>query len=417
MRILAISTTVVVLLASLFSAAAQAPTPTTPEAPIVPPESRLIRVWWPDTLYALEEERVSDLLENQIEEFNRLNPGYDGELRIKKHDGLGSSLSTMLAAQEVAPDAIPDLVLLSRADLLTAVNSDLIRPIDDWVPDAIRDDLLPGVLQLGEVGEMLYGLPYAVTVQHAVYDLSAFDEAPTSFAAVLEGEQPFLLPTMPPNEQEVNDIVLAQYLAAGGRLADDAGVPTLYEDPLREVLTFYEEGLQNDVFTPELMDYSSPLEYWSRLAQGNIPLAIVDSTLYVQRRDVLDRTGVTSIPTADGESMVVVDGWLWALISEDAEQRRGALAFLESLISAEPMADYTEAFGILPARQRALRIWSLTSYTTQVTAWMDNIIIIPIDQRNNIAAQLLNTALMAVMEGTSADEATDDALNGLLPGG
>jgi hypothetical protein len=48
---------------------------------------------------------------------------------------------------------------------------------------------------------------------------------------------------------------------------------------------------------------------------------------------------------------------------------------------------------------------------------MDNIIIIPIDQRNNIAAQLLNTALMAVKEGTSADEAADDALNGLLPGG
>ena len=418
MRKFAIPTLVVALLASLLSVSAQDPTDTPTEPPPdTSPQERLIRVWWPDTLYALDDEGVSDIIENQVEDFNRLNPNYNGEVRIKRSDGQGSALSTLLAAQQVAPSAIPDLVLLKRSDLVQAARNGVITPIDDWVPDAIRDDVLPGIINLGEVDGTLYGLPYTVTIQHAIYDLDVYDTPPTSFADVLESEQPFLIPALPPPNQEANDILLGQYLSAGGRLVDNAGVPALDEEALREVLTFYEEGLQNGTFAAELLAYAAPSDYASRLTQGNIPLAIVDSTLYLQEREDIGRVGFAPIPTADGENMVIVDGWLWALATEIPEQQRGALAFLEAFVSAEPLADYTEAFSILPARQRSLRIWSLTSYTQNVIEWLDSIVIIPIDQRNNTAAQQLHAAFLAVIEGTPVNEAAEDALAGLSTSG
>ena len=83
----------------LLSLRAQEPdeTPTestaTPDA-TQPSDELVIRVWWPDALYALEDRAVSAILEDQIERFNQSNPQYDVDLRLKPHTGQGSSLTT-----------------------------------------------------------------------------------------------------------------------------------------------------------------------------------------------------------------------------------------------------------------------------------------------------------------------------------
>ena len=103
-----------ILLVSLSSTLHAQNPDTTP--PALPDEASelLIRVWLPDGLYAAEDDDAVAVLEDQIERFNRMNAQYDVELRLKPDSGTGSILTTLIAAQPVAPSAIPDLVLLLR---------------------------------------------------------------------------------------------------------------------------------------------------------------------------------------------------------------------------------------------------------------------------------------------------------------
>lgn len=403
--------TLIAGLAALMISPLEAQQPTS--TPLPQAGKLVIRVWWPDSLYALDDQAVIKVLEDQIEAFNRANDQYSVNVRLKKQEGQGSILSTLIAAQPVASSALPDLVILHQNDLVQAAREGVIRAIDDWAPDALRTDLLPNTLALGDVDGKLYGLPYAISLQHMLYQTALFRQPPLSFEAVLESERRFLLPGMPPANQEVNSVLAAQYLAAGGRLVDDAGVPTLDQEPLLEVLAFYAEGIRAGIFSNEILTFSQPLDYWQRLKQGDNPLAVVNSTLYLQNIEDTEGLAFSPLPTPDGQGALVLSGWLWALTATDPAQQDGALAFLRWMMDAEAQADYTQAFGVLPSRRRALRIWTESDYLTQVEDWLSRSIIIPASQRNNAAAAQLQAAFEAVIGGVTAEEAARQALSGL----
>jgi len=384
------------------------------QSPTPEQTKRVIRVWWSDDLYNGDDIATQNLLEEQVERFNRANADFEVELRLKASMGVGSLLTTLIAAQPVAPSAVPDLVVLPRRDLLAAVRSGVLRPIDSWVPDTLRADLVTNALATGSVDNILYGLPYALSVQHSVYDTALLENPPQTFADVLASEQRFLLPGLPATGQEINDMLLAQYLQAGGRLVDAAGVPTIDQEPLLEVLEFYELGIQAGIFNKDLLTFSHHKDYWSRLLQENIPLGLVDSTLYLQTEALPEAILPAPIPTSDGKSLVIIDSWLWALTTADLDQQRGALEFMEWMMGAEAQADYTQMMGVLPSRRRALRLWTETSYdVTMVNTWLREGVVIPVEHRNNSAAQQIQGAFEAVLNGASYQDAASAALAGL----
>ncbi len=377
------------------------------------PDPITVRVWWPDALYNTENQKAVDILETQFEEFNNAHPLIRAEVRLKRSEGQGSILSTLLAAEEVAPGAIPDLVLLRRDDLVQVVQNGIARPIDDWVPDTIRDDLLPNTLTLGQIEGRLYGLPYLLRIDHVAFRTSAFDSAPATYADVLNGNSGFLLPGGLLPNQSVNNVILGQYLAEGGRLVDESGIPVLDEIPLQKVLSFYETGRQGGIFSPEILGYDLAADYWSRFAQGDAPLAVVSSTDFLQRQNSLQNVAFAALPTLESGALTLLDGWIWVLTTGNPEQQNGALEFLKWMMRADQQAEFSEAISILPSLAPALRIWSNDAYTRQVIAWLPESLILPIEQRNNPAAVQLQTAFAAVLNGMSAEDAVSEALKNL----
>lgn len=380
------------LLVVVSSTTAQQNTPTT------------ISIWWPDTLYPLNDETAADILETLVNDFNETNEDIQVEFRLKRSEGEGSILATLTAGIDVATAGMPDLVVLSRRDLVTAARDSLIRPVDDWLPDELRQNLLPGVLSLGEIEGDLYGYPYAITVRHAIYQMEDFAGMPQSYDDVVESEAAFYF------RGADSQMLIAQYLANGGRLVDANGLTVIDEQALLNVLAFY--AAARDQVDVDALESETNGTYWALVGQTEPALAIADSTLILQRP--LDYAfELAPLPHQGSQPLTILSGWIWAVTTAHPERNTAALAFLRWMADAEAQSAYTEAFGILPASRPALRIWQDDRYADVLPNWLPNSIILPTGQRVSTATLQIQTAFEAVLEGMSPEEATEAALNTL----
>jgi ABC-type glycerol-3-phosphate transport system substrate-binding protein len=393
-----------ILTVSRSVAVLQQNTPTPPPTP----DKVTIRVWWPDELYPQTSGEAEDILLEQFEGFRLTYTSYTLDMRRKRTSGMGGILPTLRTATPVAPGALPDLTLMRRADMLTAATEGLIVPLDDWVPpDLITGDLLPGTQALGEIDGVQYGIPYAVNMIHSVYRAAVFTEAPLSFNDVLLQKPVYLFPggTTP-----VNWTLLLQYRAAGGALVNAEGAPALDRDPLVAVLSYYARGVEQGLFDPALLQYTRYDEYWNRFASGDANLIGVDSMTYLAHKTAVQNIGLASIPTLGTTPITALDGWMWVVTTNDPDRQQQALVFLSWMMRISQQSSYTEAFGILPSQQRALRLWNDEQYAQFAQGLIASAQIIPLAQRNSNAALALQSSFAEVLSGTSAETAADAAL-------
>lgn len=378
-------------------------TPAAQDTPSVP----MLRVWWPEELYPDGNQAAEDILLAQFEDFRQTYVSYNLEIRRKHSSGQGGILPTLRTAAPVAPQALPDLTLMRRADMVTAATEGLIVPLTDWLPPDLADDLLPGALALGQIDGVLYGLPYTLNIYHIVYRTSAFGTPPLAFTDVLDQQPTYLFPagTVP-----VSWTALLQYRAAGGRLIDDTGSTTLDYDPLLAVLDYYAQGVSTGIFDASLLDYTDFNSYWNEFLSTGIDMAAVDSVTYLGRKTSLHNIGLASTPTASGDAFTALDGWVWVLVTQDVDHQNESRAFLSWMMRIGEQSLFTEALGILPSQKRALRLWDDQTYASFAQTMLTTAVVIPDTQRSNTAALALQESLAAVLKGIPARSAADEAV-------
>ena len=391
-------------------ASALAATPATPSAQATPART-VIRVWWPDELYPQTAGEAEDLLLDQFEAFRLTYTSYDLDLRRKRTSGMGGIMPSLRTAGPVAPGALPDLTLMRRTDMLVAATEGLIVPLDSWLPSDLVGDLLPGTQSLGTIDGALYGVPYALNLYHSIYRASMVEEPPVSFDDVLAQEQVYLFPAGTP---PVSWTLLLQYLAAGGRLADADGSPVLDREPLVAVLSYYERGVEKGLFNSTLLQYTRFDDYWNRFASAEAHLIDVDSITYLAHKNAVPSVGLIPLPTLGGTPFTALDGWMWVVTTSDPDRQQQALVFLSWLMRISQQSSFTEAFGILPSQQRALRLWNDEAYAEFVRSLIELAESIPLVQRNDAASLALQTALVDVLGGASAETTADHALAALV---
>lgn len=371
-----------------------------------------IRVWWPDELYPQNNAATEGILQRQFNDFRLNYVNYELDVRRKRTHGLGGIFPTLRTAGPVAPGAMPDLTLMRRADMIVAATEGLIVPLDDWIaPDLVGSNLLDGVRVLGEIDGVLYGVPYGLTMTHTAYRASVFDEPMVSFGDILAKQPIYLFPL---GTTPSSDVVLLQYLAAGGRLIDDSGAPILDRQPLLAVLNYYALGVERNIFTPELLNYTSADDYWTAFISADANLIGVDSLTYLNHKATVQNIGLAPVPTLSGEPITALDGWLWVLTTTDPDQQEQARAFLTWIMGASQQGVYTEAFGILPSQSLALRLWDDEEYADFAQDLIGSAWILSSAQRTGSAAMVLQESLIAVLEGASASASADAALAELL---
>lgn len=375
------------------------------------PQKTLVTVWWPDELYPDTNTAAAAIFNDQLDLFRVTYPSYEIELRRKRTSGLGGILATLRTAAPVAPGALPDLTLIRRSDVITAAREGLIVPIGDWIPaDLTGTNLIAGTLALGEVDGTLYGIPYALTIQHTVYRPTVFSDPPLSFDAVIAAGTPYLFNA---GESPVSWTVLLQYFGAGGRLFDDSGGATLNLDALMAVLEYYARGVRGGVFTVRLLDYSTLNDYWNAFVNGEAHIASVSSRTFLGMKSSVQNIAYAPIPSLDGSSLTVLDGWLWVVTTQNPDRQQRALAFLAWMMRVGQHGAFTEALGMVPSQTRALRLWDDRAYAEFAETLITTAFVFPEERRNNAAAAALQEAVADVLRGTSPEIAADEALTKL----
>ena len=328
-------------------------------------------------------------------------------MRVKRSDGLGGIYETLHSGSSVAPSTMPDLTLMRRTDLIQAANGKLIEPID--LSGLAVTDLFGSGLALGQINGEQYGVPYALEIQHAAYHSSNISTAPRQLDDLLQTKQVFLFPAGV-NNKGVNTTLLAQYLAAGGRVTDGTA-PVLDAEPLEKVLAYYQRAMAVKLAGSQLLDYTNPQQYWPLLVGGKASIGQVSSTLYLAQRAETPELAPAPLPMPLDNLVVPVDSWLWVVTTTNAERQSQALSLLAWMLEPDRQGRFSKALGVLPSRRSAFTAWGDDAYVDFVTSLLDLPSVPPPDTINPDVAQALQHALEEVLNAgkTASDAATEAA--------
>jgi ABC-type glycerol-3-phosphate transport system substrate-binding protein len=377
-----------------------------------------LEVWFPEPLAPIDRTDVNDVLDVQIGDFDQSEGGeVNIQFRRKLTQDVGGIISTLRAASNVAPGALPDITLIRTEDLAGAVQSGLVYPLTDaLIPDSMLDEIYPPLLDLGRVNNQLFGVPYMTEVLHLAYQPATSDEESVvingwSFSDTLVRGDSWAFPAI--RAGGLNRTFYIQYLDAGGAPPRADGTIRVDEDALLTVLAYYEEAQADGLFPEEGLEFTQISDYVTDLAIGNIEAGVVDSTTYLD----LVSEGVdllpAPIPTASGNALSTVNGWVWVITTPNADRQATAARFLDWMMDVERQRDYAEAINRLPSERSALL--NLDADPDYITL-LDTILLgarLPLtDGGGSVIARAMQTALTAVLSGEStAEEATQAVID------
>lgn len=372
-------------------------------------------IWWPEPLAPVDRVDVTDVLARQIEAFGMAEGGdVEIEFRLKRMQDIGGIMPTLRAASAVAPSAVPDITLMRREDLLVAAQSGLIQPLEGVTSTAIVGGLYQVALQLGQIDDQLYGLPYVLDVQHLSYlPPSGQTDSYTGwrFEDVLDRGQPFTFPAA--RASGVNSTFFIQYLAAGGSLPDASGVLTVNADALRTVYEFYEQAARADLVDESSLDYTNSTDYATQLRSGQIVTAVTRSSLFLSLWSENRRWRAAPLPTASGGSPSMVNGWMWVMTTTNPERQALAARFMNWMMGQDRQREYAEIIYMLPSQDRILRaIGESQPYASVFDNLLSNSIPAVPENTGGAVARAMQIALVDVLTGVrTADEATQYVLS------
>jgi len=378
---------------------------TTPEATsnVAP----TLRIWLPDALAPTSNQKASLMLADYVDTFRASIPQLTIEMRLKKAQDSGSVIDTLRTAYTVAPDAMPDITLLRRNDMLAGVDAGFIQPLQGQVTSAVLGDLYPTALDLGRVDGTLYGLAYTLDVEQIAYRPVVLNGSFAHFADVLKDKQKFVFPAGV--TEGLSDVLLLQYISAGGTLNELVqGRPNA--DALLTVLTFYKQAVDAGIIDRSVLDYARPDDYLFQLAQGKFDAGVITSTQYLNLLSNGQSLEAAPIPLADGEPSTVLNGWMWVVVSKNKDQQALALRFIEWMLEANRLAAYSRQINMLPARRAAMRLWNAGTFTDLANRLLANARL-PLVDGNATTLRAMENALAAVISGQrTPEEAVSDVV-------
>lgn len=315
-------------------------------------------VLWTSEDYAPTSETEGGVwLLEQIQAFQQ-SRGVGVEVILKKRSGIGGLLDFLTTASKAAPSVLPDLITLSDADLYRAARAGLLQPLDDLVSTEVLDDQFDFALALTRMDGATMGVLYQADVNHLIYDTMAFAGPPLSWRDVYSSTVDFVF-SPAASAGRVNDVILIQYLAQGGKLTEEAGRPALDATRLAQTLEFFQAARQARTIPRSVLDMSDTTTAWATYRIGEAGMVQVPASLFLAERAGLSNTGFASVPLSIPGATTVGQGWALAVVTQDAERQQLAVALIEHLLAAENSGTWTQASGRLPTRHSAFGAWDL----------------------------------------------------------
>jgi len=329
---------------------------TTPSPATVKPISGVVtlKVWLPPQFDPASGTPASELLQKRLQAFESLYENISVETRVKALEGSGGLLVSLSAANAASPLALPDLVVLSRADLESAALKGLVQPLDGLTDELKEEDWYDYARQLAKVQDSVFGLPFGGDALMLVYQPSAVAFPPLTWEETLSLETPLAFAASDPQAL----LLLAVYQSLGGIIQDEQGRPFLDEPLLVQTLNIFQQATAVDVLPYWLTQYEEGAQIWQAFLNQQVQLGVVWSSDYLPNSSNIDLDlGATVLPGIGGRSFTFAKGWVWAVVSSQTERRDLSLRLAEFLVDGQFLASWTAANGLLPPRVGAVLPW------------------------------------------------------------
>ncbi len=384
-----------------------------PTTEATPANERNLVIWWPDALSPNDRAEVTELLNQQIRDFSvSENDQVNLTFRLKRYSDVGGIISTLRAANGVAPGALPDLTLIRREDLLSAIQSGLVYPLEGLVSFGVINGIYDSALELGQYQDQLYALPYMQEIQIVAYhDTETI--AGWTFDDVLTREQVIVFPARRVNG--VNRLFFAQYLAAGGTLPLSDGSIEINRQALLDVLSYYEAAYQQGLIPDDMPNYTTVSDYLPAFILEELDTAVISTTTYFDLRSSGESVMVAPLPTRDGDPIGLLNGWLWVITTSNTEQQELAASFINWMMDIQRQTDFASAVHMLPSQRSALqRLDRSVVDVSRLDSISEGAFPPYGDLLNGSVARVLQNGFISVINGeSSAEDAVQDIIDQL----
>ena len=377
----------------------ESPFPQPTSAPVI----QTLRLWLPPQFEPTADSVAGQLLLDQLKEFEGAHPGWRVEVRVKKAAGQGGLINALQTAVQSAPGVAPDVIALDGPMLATA--APLIQPLTARFTEDELADFYPFTLQAARVENELLGLPFAADALGLAYSTAVYVTPPLAWVDINTGTGPLWLPLNDPTAL----VILQQYLALGGSLADEDGNPAIDPGTLAQVLAYYQFLQVNNLISIGSLGAASPAETWLAYRESRATSAAAFTSAYFADRQRVAATAFTLLPTREGNRLTFASQWNYALATADPARQAVGLELMRWLTASNNLGEWTMAVGMLPTRAKALTQWPDADLRAIAGEAVTAAQPMPSPSLLNVLGPPITTAVQDVLAGRSSAEAAASA--------
>ncbi|MGQ0601962.1 MAG: extracellular solute-binding protein [Anaerolineales bacterium] len=365
--------------------------PTASVAPSTPtPPANQLTVWLPPQFAPEAETPGGEVLAQQLAEFQQTR-GITVTVRLKAETGRGGLLDSLLAAYNVAPAVLPEVIALSRDDLAAAAAAGAVTPLDGLILPEVLTQAYPFAQALSRVDGRWVGAPFVAEARLAVYHTGVYSSAPVRWSDIVTGTFIF------PGTEATGLTLLNDYLAREGPLLDEQGQPALNVPLLTSLFTQLQTAREAGQLPLATLSYTDTLSTWQAFRDRRATLALTSTRWYMAEAGRVEQSAAMLPPTLQGTAFTLADGWCWALVNKGSDSARAA-ELLNWLTTPARLAEWTRAARVLPPRADTLAAWDTDAFSPLAAALLTN-------------AQLQPPAAVLDRLGPLLVQALDDVLN------
>lgn len=354
-----------------------------------------LTVWLPPAFAPTSGELSATILQSRLDAFHESHPNVQVEVRLKVESGEGGLIDSLEDAQQAAPLALPDLVLISSDLLPSAAESGILRPLDGLLSEVPGNDWYDFGQQMAIQNGSIYGLPFAADALILAHRPSAIEEPPETWSQVLS--EPFVMGFAAADAGAL--FTFTQLMATPDGIIEITDRSEVDSEQLQRLLSFYAQGQANGAFPFWLTQFESREQSWQAFTEGRIPMVVAWSSRFLASST--SNFIATPLPTIDGQKFTLAKGWAWAITTPQKELETLVVELAEFLSSPDFMAQWSAAAGLLPPRSSALTAWSPDQRQALASQIVPAASILPDPEQREEIGSALSEAIVALLKQES----------------
>ncbi len=339
---------------SVSQAATSVPGGKTPTPPMETGEITLT-VWLPDTMFPDPNTADGKLLKARIEEFQNSHEGIKVRVVRKLPYGRGGILEYLRTAHSVAPKVLPDMAVIDVLSIDKAVSIGVLQPVEKLIPQALRKGMFDFARNAGISGKHQYLIFLQAKFEHVAVNQEKCHLEASTWDQLFKNDCTYLFPAAG-TADSLNVAVISHYLGAGGRI-DQTNSLKFEEKPLRKLFSFYARGRDSGLIPGSVLKMSSSDDTWRDFLAEKGTVAHVDSHQFLVSQGLLQKVGFMSIPTYDGHTVALAEGWGAVIVTPSARRQKAAMEFLNWLFQPDWYGKWCEAAKMLPVTVEGMKYW------------------------------------------------------------